>query len=137
MGRSIAVTIAGNPRYFLGELKQLHGSTESKHESAWRKITIKNQQVYVFSGSEKEPKEIKPGQFQIKRHLTNAVIFAINSGNDNEGRWVETWVLAITQKNQSTLIANFVRVVNNLDLPPGNDHGQFSLAYAGEMQRKR
>jgi hypothetical protein len=55
---------------------------------------------------------------------------------DNEGTWVETWVFAVTQKDRETLIAGFLRLVNNNDLPLSVDHSKFSGAETGELQRK-
>jgi hypothetical protein len=67
--------------------------------SSVRVIVLKN-------GSEVE---VKPNQFRMSKLMTNAVIFAIDSGQDNEGEWVETWSFAVTKKDSSTLIANWVR----------------------------
>lgn len=79
---------------------------------------------------------MKPGNFRVERHLTNAIVMAINSGLDNEGLWVETWAYVVTPKDRNTLIANLVRVVNNNNLPLTNDHSKFSSALIGELQRK-
>jgi hypothetical protein len=61
----------------------------------------------------------------------------MEQGQDNEGTWVETWAYVVTLKSRDTLIANFYRVVNNVDLPLSVDHSKFSEAQAGELSRTK
>jgi len=88
----------------------------------------------VFTG-ENFNDEVKPGRFKVERVAANMIVFAIDSGKDNEGVWVETWAFAITQKDRNTLITNLYRVVNNTDLPLNIDYSKFSSAKAGELKR--
>jgi hypothetical protein len=98
------------------------------------RMIIRDEGPQVFTG-EDFTVEAKPGKFKIDRVATNMIVSAIDSGEDNDGVWVETWAFVITQKDRNTLITNFYRVVNNTDLPLSNDDSKFSSAKAGELKR--
>ena len=98
------------------------------------RMIVRDKVAQVFTG-ENFNDEVKFGKFKVERVATNLIIFAIDSGKDNDGVWVETWVFVITQKDRNTLITNFYRVVNNTDLPPNLDYSKFSSAKAGELKR--
>ena len=94
--------------------------------------------MFRFKGEQAEEiiwDATKDWQFQVQRKLTNAVVSAINSGRDDDGLWVETWVFALTQKDRNTLISNWFWVMNNNNLPLTTDYGKFSLAARGELHR--
>src|SRR5687767_681148 len=93
------------------------------------RMIIRDEGPQVFTG-ENFNVEAKPGKFKIDRVATNMIVFAIDSGEDNDGVWVETWAFVVTQKDRNSLITNFYRVVNNTDLPLSNDHSKFSSAKA-------
>ena len=44
----------------------------------------------MFTGENFEV-EVKPGKFKVERTATNMIAFAIDSGEDKDGVWVETW----------------------------------------------
>jgi hypothetical protein len=120
-----------------GELKSMSLDADAPRSPSWRRIEIQDTQARVFYRTKDDQvREVMPGKFRIERHLTNAVVFAMNSGRDNEGLWVETWVFAITQKDRNTLVANFGRVVNNNNLPLSVAHSKFTQSALGELQRK-
>jgi len=105
-----------------GDLKSIDLTGEGKATTAWRRIIIQDGQARVFYKRDEKINEVKPGKFRVERQLTNAVIVAIDSGNDNKGTWVETWAFAVTQKDKNTLITNFMRQVNNINLPLSAGH---------------
>jgi TonB family protein len=118
-----------------GDLTYLHGATLSPKGATVRyRITIQGSSVQVYLIQPQGVKEVKSGAFHIERLMTNAVIYATDSGHDNEGTWVETWVFAVTRENGTTLLTNFGRLVNNLDLPFTSDHSKFAKAAAGELK---
>lgn len=119
-----------------GELKSVDLKGDGKTSTQWQRVVIDGSQASVFYKKDDKIIEVKPGSFRVERHLTNAIVMAINSGLDNEGLWVETWAYAVTPKDRNTLIANLIRVVNNNNLPLTNDHSKFSSALIGELQRK-
>jgi hypothetical protein len=93
--------------------------------------------VFTQSVSDGPFREVKPGVFRVARLGPNGVVLAMEQGQDNEGTWVETWAYVVTLKSRDTLIANFYRVVNNVDLPLSVDHSKFSEAQAGELSRTK
>ncbi len=119
-----------------GDLKSVDLTGEGKATTSWRRIIIQDGQARVFYKRDEKINEVKPGKFRVERQLTNAVIVAIDSGNDNEGTWVETWAFAVTQKDKNTLITNFMRQVNNINLPLSVGHSKFSAVATGELSRK-
>lgn len=124
-----------------GKLEVVYSSSSKDPESEKRvkaayaklpfRISINGQRASVYFGDE----EVKPGLFQSQAYMTNAVIFASSTGEDRDGKWVETWSFTITEKNSDTIIACLSRVVNNLDLVEPKDDSKFSLLAAGEFHR--
>jgi hypothetical protein len=79
--------------------------------------------------------EVKPGAFRVGRLGPSAIILSMDSGQDDEGTWIETWTFVVTLKAPNALITNLYRVVNNVDLPLSIDHSKFTEAEAGELAR--
>jgi hypothetical protein len=71
------------------------------------------------------------------RLATNAVATAIDSGNDEDGSWVETWSFVMTLKSPDKMIVHWTRVVNNMDMPVDLKASKFSAAGMGELNRAR
>ncbi|MGA8150221.1 MAG: TonB family protein [Terriglobales bacterium] len=119
-----------------GDLVFVRGATLRYTNSTSRRcrITIQGSEVHVYNVQPQDVREVKPGRFHIERLMTNPVIYATDSGHDNEGTWVETQVLAVTLKNGTALLTNFARVVNNLNLPISSDHSKFAVEAAGEFK---
>jgi hypothetical protein len=90
--------------------------------------------VHVYIVEPQEVREIKRGAFHIERLLSNAIIYAIESGKDDDGTWVETLVITVTRENATTLLANLARQVNNIDLPQSTEDSKFTKEAAGELQ---
>jgi hypothetical protein len=124
-----------------GQMKWLDMGNRGRHGDAFtQRIIIQGQGARVFRFKGEQTDEItwdatKEWQFQVQRKGTNAVISAINSGRDDDGLFVETWVFALTQKDRNTLISSLLWVMNNNNLPLTKDYSKFSLAATGELQR--
>jgi len=124
-----------------GQMKWLDMGDKRRHGDAFtQKIIIQGPGARVFRFKGEQADEItwdstKEWPFQVQRKGTNAVIFAINSGRDDDGLFVETWMFAVTQKDRNTLISNLFWVMNNNNLPLNVDHSKFSLAATGELRR--
>jgi TonB family protein len=120
-----------------GDLTFLQGGTLSQKEQTTNRyrISIQGTKVRVFDLRPEGAREIKPGKFHIDLLMTNAIIYATESGRDHEGTWVETWVFTLTQFDRDTLLTNFSRMVNNLDLPLTSDHSKFAKEAAGKLSR--
>ena len=98
------------------------------------RMIVQDNRAQVFTG-ENFAVEAKPGKFKVERIATNMIVFEIDSGDDNDGVWVETWAFVITQKGRDPLITNFSRVVNNTDMPQNARDSKFSMAKTGELKR--
>ena len=98
------------------------------------RIMIADSESHVFiQRKDGSLKEVKPGVFQTTVLKSNAIISAINSGDDNDGTWVETWSFAVTKSSSTKLLVIFTRLVNNLNLPMISDHGKFAHVASGEL----
>ena len=120
-----------------GDLIFLQGATLSqKDQTTVRyRISIQDMKIRAFVVLPEDVKEIKPSKFRVDFLMTNAVVYAMESGHDNEGTWVETWVFTLTQIDKDTVLTNFSRMVNNLDLPLTSDHSKFAKEAAGKLRR--
>ncbi len=94
-------------------------------------MAIHGQKASVYLGEN----EVKATSFQTQIYMTNAVVFATDTGYQNGHQWVETWNFSLTQKDSETLIVCFSRVVNNLDLAEGEDNSKFYVLATGEFRR--
>src|SRR5262245_34390498 len=122
-----------------GSFVSIEGRGLSKPQGAWAPIRVViddvKAQVFLLEGGKAQ--EVKPGAFRISRHGPTAVIYAMDSDSSQTpwSSWVETWVFAVTLKDADTLIANFVRVVNNNDNPPITSESRFSMVSTAELRR--
>ena len=105
--------------------------TKAAYGKSAFKLKIDGQRSRVYFGET----EVKPGLFQARIHLTNAVVFATDDAEDKHGPWVETLDFAITQKNPEVLIVVLSRVVNNLDAPEDVHQSKFFVVAVGEFRR--
>jgi hypothetical protein len=94
-------------------------------------IAIHGQRASVYFGET----EVMPTSFETHIYMTNAVVFATDTGYQNGHQWVETWNFALTQKDSDTLIACFSRLVNNLDIAEGENNSKFYVLAVGEFRR--
>ena len=120
-----------------GELSYLNGPGLSvpQDQTAHYRITIRGKRAKAFIWKQGLIAEMKPGEFRLERFQTNVLVFAMDSGQDYDGTWIETLLFAMTQKDRNTLIANFSRVVNNKDLPLSVAYSKFSMIATGELKR--
>lgn len=80
-------------------------------------------------------KSVKAGKFKVVTVGASAVVFAIDSGTDEDGTWIESWVFSTTQKDAGTLIVNLSWMVNNTNLAPDNKIGRLHAIAVGEFRR--
>ena len=90
---------------------------------------------HVWSVERQQWVEAKPGKFQISRHSGSAVIYAMDSGRDEDGAWVETWVLNTALRSRGELLIEWTRVVSNVDLPASSKSRIFSQHATGTLTR--
>lgn len=99
------------------------------------RIVIDKNDVHVFNFLNGTTEEAKLGSLRLTRLLTNAVVASIDSGNDKDGTWVETWTFVLTLKDKGTLNAIWTRQVNNINLPLDVSYSKFARAASGELKR--
>jgi len=75
-------------------------------------------------------------RFQFMRLATNAIAISLNSGDDEDGTWVETWSFVMTLKDPDHMIVHWTRVVNNIDMPKNMSGSKFSSVGMGELVRE-
>jgi len=103
------------------------------------RLAIENSELKVFVQNtiSKVWTEAMPGQFRIASQGSNAVVQAAHSGKDGDGTWVETWVFVLTCQSKDKLRVEWVRLVNNVDLPSSNPDKTFSYGAAGILTRSK
>jgi hypothetical protein len=93
------------------------------------------EQIIRSKKGEQTKSQINPGKFQFVRLATNAVAISLDSGNDEDGTWVETWSFAMTLKDPDHMIVHWTRIVNNIDMPLEKKGSKFSSVGMGEFVR--
>lgn len=78
---------------------------------------------------------INPDKFQFVSLATNAVAIMLNTGNDEDGTWVETWSFAMTLTDPDHMMVHWARIVNNIDMSKSEKGSKFSSAGMGELTR--
>ena len=61
---------------------------------------------------------------------------AMDTGEDTQGHWVETWTFAMTLKDPDHLLVHWTRVVNNTELARDAKGATFSILGIGELARE-
>jgi hypothetical protein len=78
---------------------------------------------------------MKPGTFSIYNWGSQAVIYSLTSGQDKDGTWVEGSSFTLVHHSPSSIIAYWLRTVNNLNLPTDNPDFHFAWEFSGEMRK--
>jgi hypothetical protein len=124
-------TWEGSLNYVQGPGLAVSKTTTSK----WTKLIIAENSARAFYMKDNNIIEIKPGKFKIERAMTNAIVFAVDTGKDSDGTWVQNWLYALTEKDHDTLIVNHLAMANNLNVPLSNSSSKWSSAATGELKR--
>jgi hypothetical protein len=96
------------------------------------RLSIDGERAQVWVVHEGSWVEVKPGTFQVRRQLSNAIISSIDSGEDGDGTWVESWVLVTTPVASDKLLVAWTRVVNNIDVE--EESSKFVVQATGTIQ---
>lgn len=99
------------------------------------RIVIGAQQVHVFQRLDGQWSEMKPGTFIIYNWGSQAVIYSLTSGKDSDGTWVEGSSFILVHHSSTSVIAYWLRTVNNLNLPSDNPDFHFGWEFSGEMHK--
>lgn len=111
------------------------GNVPKSPETFTLRIEISELSVRVFLKQDDKWIDAKPGAFRVQRYRSNAIMAAMDSGNDEDGVWVETWNITVAPKGNDTLLAIYARLVTNEDLPVTSEHKTFGVAGKGELHR--
>ena len=107
--------------------------SDSSPEQLELRLSIDGEHAKVWVVHEGGWVEVKPGTFQVRRQLSNAIISSIDSGEDEDGTWVESWVLVTTPVASDKLLVAWTRVVNNIDSE--EESSKFVVQAAGTIRR--
>jgi hypothetical protein len=99
------------------------------------RIAVNAQQVHVFQQIDGQWSEMKPGTFSIYNWGSQAIIYSLTSGQDKDGTWVEGSSFTLVHHSPSSIIAYWLRTVNNLNLPVDNPDFHFAWEFSGEMRK--
>jgi hypothetical protein len=94
------------------------------------------QQVIRSKKGVETKSDINPDQFRVAYLSTNAIAVSMDTGNDEDGTWVETWSFIMTLNDPDHMTIHWTRVVNNLDMPKGQKGSKFSIVGMGELVRQ-
>jgi hypothetical protein len=100
----------------------------------WRLVVRGNTASMFIRGNDGKFPEVKRGVFKIAQHLTNALVYSIDSGRDRDGLWIETESWLLIQKAPDTLGVLFAGAVKN----PGTSDPEilnFFTVRTGEFSR--
>ncbi len=99
------------------------------------KVVLADGKASVFMKHDGAWNEVKPGKFQVKQLEQTLVISAIDSGSDFDGVWIEAWDIHLLRLDADTALLDFMRSVNNRDMPATMSWRTFTTAAEGRVRR--
>jgi hypothetical protein len=100
------------------------------------KIVIGANKAHVWSGRDGKWSEVKPGKFRLVSLEDSAMVLAIDSGWDIDGRWVESWTLHLLRLTADSALLNWVRTVNNVHAAADSPLRAFTTVAEGTLARQ-
>lgn len=98
--------------------------------------TFSVQQIVRSKKGEETKSEISPGKFRFGYLATNAIAITLDTGDDEDGTWVETWSFVMTLTDPDHMTVHWTRMVNNIDMPKDKKGSKFSIVSMGELVRE-
>lgn len=96
------------------------------------RIVIKpNRVAQVFTLENGKRDELKQDTFAVEHYGPHAIVVSTTSGKDSDGTWVESYVFTLDHLTPDELVVYSTRIVNNLDMRPGQPHRQFAFGHTG------
>lgn len=86
-------------------------------------------QVFIWRGSGWE--EVKPGQFRLTHHKSNAILYSIDSGSG----WVESWIFSLSRRDEDSLNVYANRIINNINMAPDDPHSRITYGATAVFTR--
>ena len=100
------------------------------------RIEISASALRVFLRTKEDWNEVKPGQFSARQVGETMILTAMNDGWDLDGKWIESWTIHLLRLSDSDASLSYVRTVNNVFLPEGDEFRSFITAAAGKATRE-
>lgn len=101
----------------------------------YRIVIEDNGSASVYTLVKGKWKEAKHGFFRVAHFGSQAIVSSITSARDEDGTWVEGSTFTLVHHDTNTVVAYWLRTVNNLDLLPTADGFHFAWGYSGPMHR--
>jgi hypothetical protein len=80
--------------------------------------------------------EVGVGKWGFFRLETNALALAMDTGEDAQGRWVESWTFVLSLKDPDHLAATWTRVVNHVDQARDSKLALVTVVATGDLARE-
>jgi len=112
-----------------------HHTAPSGTSKSTLKITIDGRTVHVFMKRDDDWFEVKPGKFVISQVDESITVSATDSGWDFDGKWVETWHLALLRTASDEASVAYLRTVNNPYVPPSFSWRTFTTFGEGKAKK--
>lgn len=132
-----STTAAEIEDHLYGKWEGILTSKEPEREPLILRLNLDSVPIEIFQKNSitREWNKIMPNHFRGSAFRGNAVIDGTHSGSDEDGTWVETWVMVVTCQSKDDLVVEWVRLVNNIDLPSSNLGKTFSSSAVGVLKR--
>jgi len=78
---------------------------------------------------------VKPGKFTVSQLDETVVVSVLDSGSDFDGKWIETWSITFLRLTEKEAVVNYIRTVNNRDMPSTFSWRTFTTVAEGRMKR--
>lgn len=99
------------------------------------RITISDGTAQVYTMADNDWREVKPGKFQMQRLDETVIVSAIDSGWDQDGKWIESWTIQLLRVAPDKAVISHFRTVNNLQIPEFTGLKTFSTLAEGDASR--
>ena len=99
------------------------------------KVTFASGGAYVHVKEDASWSEVKPGSFKVSQLDETAIVSALDSSWDLDGKWIESWTIHLLRISESEATVSIVRTVNNPHLPASFGWRTFTTVAEGRMHR--
>lgn len=89
----------------------------------------------VFVQDDNEWVEVMANRLTTIRYGSNVTIIGFQADDSEKNRWVESWAILLTLKNDDEVAVEWVRMVNNLNANAPTVAPTFSMGAVGQMHR--
>ena len=116
---------------WLAEMKWVKTDVPTQGTITLKIAVASDNTARVFTKTSSGWTEVKPGRFKLSVLDQTAVVSALDSGWDFEGKWIESWSLQLLRSGSDSATASFFRTVNNVHIPSPVPWRTFSVLAEG------